>query len=161
MAYWQNGKLYMHCTTQSTIRTVNAVARWVGINANDVVIISEYTGGGFGSKGSSSVFTVVPALLSRKANAPVMMRITREEEQFIGRARPALHSRVKVGFRKDGRITALDGLVIVDNGPYDVVGDGRAARSAHRAGCRAIRSWRRFWPRPHAGSGSINSRSIA
>ncbi len=30
MAYWQNGKLYMHCSTQSTVRTVGAVARWVG-----------------------------------------------------------------------------------------------------------------------------------
>ena len=52
MAYWQNGKLYMHCSTQSTMRTVGAVARWVGIEPEDVVIISEYTGGGFGSKGS-------------------------------------------------------------------------------------------------------------
>src|SRR5215510_641794 len=121
MAYWQNGKLYMHCSTQSTMRTVSAVARWVGIDPANVVIISEYTGGGFGSKGSSSVFTAVAALLSKKANAPVMMRITREDEHLIGRARPALHSRVKIGFRKDGRITALDGLIVVDNGPYDVV----------------------------------------
>ena len=110
MAYWQNGKLYMHCSTQSTMRTVSAVARWVGIDPANVVIISEYTGGGFGSKGSSSVFTAVAALLSKKANAPVMMRITREDEHLIGRARPAMHSRVKIGFRKDGRITALDGL---------------------------------------------------
>ena len=127
MAYWQNGKLYMHCSTQSTMRTVSAVARWVGIKPSDVVVISEYTGGGFGSKGSSSVFVVVPALLSRKVNAPVMMRVTRDDEYYIGRARPALHSRIKIGFRKDGRITALDGLVIVDNGPYDVVGDSRSA----------------------------------
>ena len=127
MAYWQNGKLYMHCSTQSTMRTVSAVARWVGIDPANVVIISEYTGGGFGSKGSSSVFTAVAALLSKKAGAPVMMRITREDEQYIGRARPAMHSRVKVGFRKDGRITALDGFVVVDNGPYDVVSDSRSA----------------------------------
>ncbi len=127
MAYWQNGKLYMHCSAQTVMRTVAAVARWAGIKPEDVVIISEYTGGGFGSKGSSSVFTVIPALLSKKANAPVMMRITRDEEYFIGRARPALHSRVKVGFAKDGRITALDGLALVDNGPYDAVSDGRSA----------------------------------
>ncbi|MGC4084039.1 MAG: molybdopterin-dependent oxidoreductase [Vicinamibacterales bacterium] len=127
MAYWQNGKLYMHCSTQSVMRTVSAVARWAGVKPEDVVIISEYTGGGFGSKGSSSVFTVIPALLSRKANAPVMMRISRDEEYFIGRARPALHSRVKVGFAKDGRITALDGFALVDNGPYDAVSDGRSA----------------------------------
>lgn len=127
MAYWRNGKLYMHCSTQSVMRTVSAVARWVGIPPEDVVIISEYTGGGFGSKGSSSVFTCIPALLSKKANAPVMIRITRDEEYFIGRARPALHSRVKVGFAKDGRITAIDGLALVDNGPYDPVNDGRSA----------------------------------
>ena len=127
MAYWQNGKLYMHCSTQSTMRTIGAVARWVGIKPEEVVIISEYTGGGFGSKGSGTVFVVVPALLAKKTGAPVMMRITREQEQYIGRARPALHSRVKIGFRKDGRITALDGLAIVENGPYDVVGDARSA----------------------------------
>jgi CO/xanthine dehydrogenase Mo-binding subunit len=127
MAYWENGKLYMHCSTQSTMRTIGAVARWVGIKAEEVVIISEYTGGGFGSKGSGTVFVVVPALLAKKTGAPVMMRITREQEQYIGRARPALHSRVKIGFRKDGRITALDGLAIVENGPYDVVGDARSA----------------------------------
>ena len=127
MAYWQNGKLYMHCSTQSTAQTIGAVARWVGVEPDNVVVISEYTGGGFGSKGWSSVFVTIPALLSKKANAPVMMRITREEEQYIGRARPALHGRLKVGFRKDGRITALDGLVVVDNGPYDVVGDARSA----------------------------------
>jgi CO/xanthine dehydrogenase Mo-binding subunit len=40
MAYWQNGKLYMHCSTQSVMRTVSAVARWVGIKPEDVVIIS-------------------------------------------------------------------------------------------------------------------------
>jgi CO/xanthine dehydrogenase Mo-binding subunit len=127
MAYWQNGKLYMHCSTQSTMRTIGAVARWVGIDPADVVIISEFTGGGFGSKGSSSVFVAVVALLSRKVNAPVMMRISRDDEYYIGRARPALHSRVKVGFRKDGRITAIDGLAVVDNGPYDVVSDPRSA----------------------------------
>ena len=81
MAYWQNGKLYMHCSTQSVMRTIAAVARWVGIQPADVVIISEYTGGGFGSKGSSSVFVAVAALLSKKANAPVMMRVTRDDEQ--------------------------------------------------------------------------------
>jgi CO/xanthine dehydrogenase Mo-binding subunit len=127
MAYWQNGKLYMHCSTQSVMRTVGSIARWVGIPPEDVVIISEYTGGGFGSKGSGSVFACVAALLSKKTNAPVMMRISRDDEQSIGRARPALHSRVKVGFRKDGRITAIDGFAIVDNGPYDVVSDSRSA----------------------------------
>ena len=63
MAYWQNGKLYLHGSTQSTVQTVRSVATWVGIDPGKVVLISEYTGGGFGSKGSGYVFTVIPALL--------------------------------------------------------------------------------------------------
>jgi xanthine dehydrogenase molybdopterin-binding subunit B len=50
MAYWQNGKLYMHTGTQSTAQTVPAIARWLNMDPGKVVLISEYTGGGFGSK---------------------------------------------------------------------------------------------------------------
>ena len=53
-----------------------------------------------------------------------MMRISREEEHYIGRARPAMHGRVKVGFTKDGRITALDMFIVDENGPYGPGGDG-------------------------------------
>jgi xanthine dehydrogenase molybdenum-binding subunit len=127
MAYWQNGKLYLHGSTQSTVQTVASVARWTGIPPAQVHVISEYTGGGFGSKIPGSIFMAIPALLSKKANAPVMMRITREEEHFIGRARPGILSRVKIGFRKDGRITAIDMYTICDNGPYDAQGDARSA----------------------------------
>jgi xanthine dehydrogenase molybdenum-binding subunit len=123
MAYWQNGKVFVHTGTQSTAQTVPAIARWLGIDVANVVFISEYTGGGFGSKITGDITLVIPALLAKKTGAPVMMRITREEENFIGRGRPSLHGRMKVGFSKEGRITALDMYVICDNGPYDMVGD--------------------------------------
>jgi CO/xanthine dehydrogenase Mo-binding subunit len=119
MAYWQNGTLYIHCSTQSTAQTVPAIARWVGIEPTKVVVISEYTGGGFGSKVAGSITMAIPALLSRKINAPVMMRINQEEEHYIGRVRPAFHGRAKMGFAKDGRITALDFYWLADNGPYE------------------------------------------
>ena len=129
MAYWQNGKVYLHTGTQSTNRTQGAIARWLNIDPDQVVFISEYTGGGFGSKIIGGVSLIIPALLSRKAHAPVMMRISREEETFIGRARPGFQGRMKVGFSKEGRILALDMFVISDNGPYDAQGD--APTSGH------------------------------
>ena len=127
MAYWQNGKVYVYTGTQSTAQTVPAIARWLGIDPDNVVFISEYTGGGFGSKITGAISLIIPALLSKKANAPVMMRISREEEHYIGRGRPGLHGRMKVGFSKEGRITALDMFVICDNGPYDQVGDAASS----------------------------------
>jgi CO/xanthine dehydrogenase Mo-binding subunit len=130
MAYWQNGKLHLHCSTQSVVRTVDAVARWVGIKSDDVVLICEYTGGGFGSKGGGAVSMAIPALLSKKANAPVMMRISREEESYIGRARTNMVGRVKAGFAQDGKILALDLFIVQDSGPYGPMGDHRSAGNA-------------------------------
>jgi CO/xanthine dehydrogenase Mo-binding subunit len=127
MAYWQNGKLHLFCSTQSVAQTVPAVARWCGIEPTDVVLVSQYTGGGFGSKGGGTVTMSIPALLSRKANAPVMMRISRDDESHIGRARTNMSGRVKVGFAKDGRITALDLFIVQDNGAYGPMGDHRSA----------------------------------
>ena len=129
MVYWQNGKLYLHGSTQSVAQTVGNVAGWVGVDPSQVVIISEYTGGGFGSKIPGTHTMAIPALLSKKVGAPVMMRISREEEYYIGRARAGLTARVKVGFRKDGRITAVDMFVVQDNGPYEKQDDQDSAAS--------------------------------
>jgi len=126
MAYWQNGKLFLHGSTQSTVQTIGSVARWVGIKQSELVLISEYTGGGFGSKIPGAISMAIPALLAKKAQAPVMMRISREDEHYIGRARSGIHSRVKVGFRKDGKITAIDLYSVGDNGPYEAQGDYRS-----------------------------------
>jgi xanthine dehydrogenase molybdenum-binding subunit len=124
MAYWQNGKVYIHCSTQSTSQTVPALGALAASGA-------ERRGGDqrvhrrrFRQQDHQRDFrAIIPALLSKKTGAPVMMRISREEEHYIGRARPSMHGRLKVGFAKDGRITAIDMFVICDNGPYDPQGD--------------------------------------
>lgn len=123
LAWWENGKLYLAAGTQSTIQTVPAIARWLSMDAKDIVFISEFTGGGFGGKITATVSVVIPALLARKAGAPVMLRVTREEEQSIGRARPSLLGRMKAGFSKEGRLLALDMFVVQDNGPYELQND--------------------------------------
>jgi xanthine dehydrogenase molybdenum-binding subunit len=130
MAFWQHGKLYLHCSTQSVVRTVDAVARWVGVEPAQVVLINEYTGGGFGSKGAGSVTMAIPALLSRKAGAPVMMRVSREEESYFGRARTSMVGRARAGFARDGRLLALDLFLVQDGGPYGPMGDHRSAGTA-------------------------------
>ena len=129
MAHWQNGKLFLYTGTQSTMQTIPAIARWMQMPEDKIVFVSEYTGGGFGSKITGALTLVIPALLSKKLNAPVMMRISREEEHYIGRARPGIRARVKAGFAKDGRITALDMFLVSDAGSYGSSGDGGACGS--------------------------------
>ncbi len=118
MAYWKNDKLYIHPSTQSTQRTGPAVARQVGIDPTQVVVVAQYCGGGFGSKISGTVNMAISALLSKKTGRPVMHRVSRAEENSYGRARPGFQAHAKMGFRKDGRMTALDLYIVQDNGPY-------------------------------------------
>jgi xanthine dehydrogenase molybdenum-binding subunit len=127
MAYWQNGKLYLYGSTQSVAQTVPAAAKLMGIPESQVVFIGEYCGGGFGGKITGSYIMVVPALLAKKTKRPVMMRISREEESFIGRVRPGFQARAKLGFKKDGRLTGMDLLIIEDAGPYAQQGDAQIA----------------------------------
>ncbi len=119
LAYWQNGKVFIHTGTQSTMQTVPAIARWLGIGTDKIVFVSEYTGGGFGSKGTAGISLIIPALLAKKANAPVMLPVSRELEHSIGRARPSLIGRLRAGFAADGRLLALDMYALQDNGPYE------------------------------------------
>src|SRR4029078_13577646 len=69
-------------------------------------------------------------LLSKKAGAPVMMRVSREEESYFGRARTSMLGRARIGFRKDGRLTGLDLFIVQDGGPYGPMGDHRSAGNA-------------------------------
>ena len=124
MAYWQNGKLYLHASAQTTAHIARSVGRWSGAGPTEVVLFGEYVGGGFGGKNPEThMHTAIPAVLAKKTGRPVQMRITREEDNYIGRSRAGLHMRVRMGFRKDGRMTALDMFVVQNNGPFARAGD--------------------------------------
>ena len=130
MAYWENGKLYAYVSTQSTQRTKGAIAGAVGIDPEDVVMIAEYCGGGFGSKIAGTTPMQIPAIFSRKINRPVMLRITRYEENYVGRARPGFQAWVKMGFQNDGKCTGLDLFIVEEGGAYGSGDNGTAGAIA-------------------------------
>ena len=66
MAYWQNGKLYIHMSTQGMAQAVFSFVRWLELKPEDIVLVNEYTGGGYGRKGGGSITDIIPALLSKK-----------------------------------------------------------------------------------------------
>ena len=116
LAYWENGKCFLYGSSQSQSFPVPNMAAYIGIEPRDLVFIAEFCGGGFGSKGSGYPSMSIPAHMARLTGRPVMLRISRDEEYFIGSARHGFQGRVKMGFRADGRITAIDLYLIQDNG---------------------------------------------
>ncbi len=130
MSYWQNGKCYLYGSTQSQSYIVPGLARYLEIEPDDLVYIAEFCGGGFGSKGGAYPIMAVPAYMAKKTGRPVLMRISRAEENFIGSARPGFQGRIKMGFRTDGRLTAVDLYIVQENGPNSGGGDWNAASGA-------------------------------
>ncbi|PCH61973.1 MAG: aldehyde oxidase [SAR86 cluster bacterium] len=129
MAYWENGKCYLHGTSQSLTGLTAGMANIVGVPLEDFVFINEATGGGFGqrSRAGSIPSMAIPAKFSQKLNRPVMMRISREEELTIGGARQGLQGWIKVGFKKDGTMAAMDMYCISDSGGKGGGGDANSA----------------------------------
>ena len=123
MAYWQNGKAYIHVSTQSAARCRASLAGMLDQDIENVVVIAEFCGGGFGSKITAHPSMAMTALLAQKVGRPVMLRVTRYEENYIGRARPGFQAHARMGFRSDGRMTALDLYIVQDQGPYGRRGD--------------------------------------
>jgi CO/xanthine dehydrogenase Mo-binding subunit len=130
LAYWQNSKCFLHGSTQGQSFPVPGIARLVGVEPENLVYISEFCGGGFGSKGGGYPLMAIPAWLSKKINRPVMMRVSRHEEYFMGSARPGFQGRIKIGFGADGRVTAADLYIVQENGPNTGFNDWLSAAEA-------------------------------
>lgn len=130
LSYWENGKCFVYGSSQSQSFPVPSLANYIGIDPADLVFVAEFCGGGFGSKGAGYPSMSIPAHMSRLTGRPVMLRISREEEYYIGSARHGFQGRVKMGFREDGRITAVDLTVVQDNGAYAGFSDWLSAGDA-------------------------------
>jgi len=130
MAYWQNGKCFLHGSTQSQTAVMPDLPKLLGVELEDIVYVSEFCGGGFGSKARAYPVMAIPALMAKKTQRPVSMRISRAEEYYVGSARPGFQGRIRMGFRADGRVTAVDLYIVQENGPYAGFDDFDAAASA-------------------------------
>jgi CO/xanthine dehydrogenase Mo-binding subunit len=117
LAFWENGKCHIHGSSQSQSFLMPELARLIEVPPQDIVFVAEYCGGGFGSKAHAFPSMVIPAHFSRKIGRPVMMRLNRSDEYFLGRARVGFQGRARMAFRADGRMTGLDLFLIQENGP--------------------------------------------
>ena len=130
MAYWQNGKCFLHGSSQSQSFVIPGIAQLLGIEPAQLVYIAEYCGGGFGSKGVAYTVMTVPAYLAKKVGRPVMLRISRAEEYYLGSARAGFQGRIKIGFSDSGKVTGVDLYIVQQSGPYSGFPDFDSAAGA-------------------------------
>ena len=126
MAYWENGKCYFHGSSQSQSANDNGLARMLNIDPANLVFINEATGGGFGSKIGPYPYMAISGNFSRMLNRPVQLRITREQEFYLGSARSGMQGWIKIGVKDNGKVAAVD-LVIVNDGGSTGGGSGSSS----------------------------------
>ena len=89
----------------------------LGLDVSKLRVTSSEIGGGFGGK--THVWAEPVALaLSRKAGRPVKLVMSREEVFRASGPTSATSIDVKIGARKDGKITAATATLRYTNGPY-------------------------------------------
>jgi xanthine dehydrogenase YagR molybdenum-binding subunit len=108
VAEWEGPqKLTVWASTQATFGTQEELAEHFGIKKTDVRVLTEYMGGGFGSKFSPGVEGIMAARLAQKSGKPVWLMLDRKEEHLAVGNRPNSVQKLRIGARKNGRITGL------------------------------------------------------
>ena len=108
VAEWNGDNLTVWASTQAVFGNRRDFAQHFKIPEENVRIITEHMGGGFGSKFSPGVEGHAAAKLARKAAAPVKLMLTRKDEHLVAGNRPSMTQRVRAGATKDGRLIAYD-----------------------------------------------------
>jgi 4-hydroxybenzoyl-CoA reductase subunit alpha len=112
------GRLTVQSVSQVIYYLHLMLARCLAMETAQIRVIKPFVGGGFGARVEVLNFEIINALLARAANGKVMMRLTREETFLTHRARPQTEMRLKLGMKKDGRITACECEVVQRGGAY-------------------------------------------
>jgi xanthine dehydrogenase YagR molybdenum-binding subunit len=105
---WQGENLTSWVSTQAVHGTREGFAEALGIPQANIRVITEFMGGGFGSKFGPDVQGVACAKLAKQASAAVKMMLDRKEEHLAVGNRPSSFSRIKAGVNADGIMTAFD-----------------------------------------------------
>jgi xanthine dehydrogenase YagR molybdenum-binding subunit len=111
--YWEGDKLIVYLSTQNVSGTPNqfTMENYGGlqITSDDIEVICDYVGGGFGSKFQADFWAVAAAQIARRTGRPVKFLVSRDIDQKIAGSRPSAYVRAKVGADENGVLTVWDG----------------------------------------------------
>jgi xanthine dehydrogenase molybdenum-binding subunit len=117
-ALWNNdGRILIWCSTQGAFVVRDVTACLLGVPVSRVKVTPMEIGGGFGGK-IPVYLEPVAALLSKKTGHPVKILMSRKDVFEGTGPTPGSYIKVKIGARKDGRITAAQAYLAYEAGAY-------------------------------------------
>jgi len=122
------GRVVIYACGQAPHYHRDEVARVLGLGTDEVRVVEDGTGGGFGAR-IDPFIQLLLGLAVYKAKVPVKLQFT-TEENFIGSCkRHPFWIKLKTGVRKDGKIVAHQGEIVTDAGAYALASPGVLMRA--------------------------------
>lgn len=107
IAAWQGDALTVWTSNQMINWSKGDLARTLGLEKQNVRLVSPYIGGGFGGKLFVRADAVLAALGAKAAGRPVKVALPRPLIVNNTTHRPATIQRIRIGAGRDGKITAI------------------------------------------------------
>lgn len=128
------GRYEIYVGSQIPYADREQVASVLGVPEEQVRVIGQLIGGGFGGKEDISG-QIHAALLTQKTGKPVKLLFDRHESLLVHPKRHATQIKVKIGTKKDGRIVAAETELYGDTGAYASLGEKVMTRATtHSSG---------------------------
>ena len=129
---WTDEGVTAWASTQGISSVRDGLAGGLQLEQSQIRVITEYMGGGFGSKFGAGVEGLMAARLSRAAKAPVRLMLTRFDQALAVGNRPSSFQKIKLGAKADGTLHAFE----LDN--YGTAGIGSGGSTEGGGGGVAI-----------------------
>ena len=114
----EDGRWHVRTSSQGPFPVQTKLAYLMGVPTSQIHVFTERVGGGFGGK-QEMVSEDLPLFATMKLGGrPVKWEWTREEEFTGATTRHQMTTRIRIGARKDGALTALDVEVVSNTGAY-------------------------------------------
>jgi CO/xanthine dehydrogenase Mo-binding subunit/aerobic-type carbon monoxide dehydrogenase small subunit (CoxS/CutS family) len=112
-----DGRLHVRTSSQAPFVVQGKLAHLFGLPNRKIHVFTERVGGGFGGK-QEMVTEDLCVLATLSIGRPVQWEYTREEQFTAATTRHQMTSRVKLGAKRDGTLTAIQIHVVSNTGAY-------------------------------------------
>ncbi|MGK7905477.1 MAG: xanthine dehydrogenase family protein molybdopterin-binding subunit [Hormoscilla sp.] len=119
IALWSGDRLTLYDTTQGISSTQQTVAKILNISPENVRVVCEFLGGGFGCKLMTWPHTVLAAIAARHVGRPVKILLTRSQMYTSCGYRTQTRQQIALGATGEGKLTAIAHVSESLTSPFD------------------------------------------